>query len=673
MEAAITTLSAMGNQQDSPRSANENVVAPPFQVRNVKLDFPRFNGSNVLEWIFKAEQFFTYYNTPDAQCLTIAAVHMDSDVIPWFQMLSKNNPFQSWVRFTRALELDFGPSPYECPRSALFKLNQQAFVQDYYREFTALANRVYGVTPYALLDYFLSGLKPEIRRDVIAQDPTSMIRAVSLAKQYEEKYNPSQHTQLSNLYSKPPTTIVSQTHKTTSLPPLLPTPSSMQPNQPKKKKNSNIRNMSTTKMQLRREKGLCFTCDDKFTPLHRCPNKTYLLLHMEEEEKKVEEPEPPDDKQGTYSQNENLDHHLSFNALTGSAGMGIMKFQGTINGVAVQILLDSESSDNFIQPSLAHYLHLHVEPTYGVQVIVGDGHALTAEGFVSNMEVHIQNHTLQLPVFLLPVAGTDLVLGVAWLATLSPHILDYNALTFKFYDHGKFITLNGEKSKLPAPIQFHHITRITATNVVSKFFTMPLQLPYFSHDYALQSPAPEDPYLATFTDVIAIPRRLALRSDKDIMDTRCYFGMFPIMQFKISLGAHYISHLGAHYISHNFLFIMKHDIGSALPVVQILQSQIIIDGRRNVREILVKWASLNDVHATWAIWLPSQMNDAANTNLEDKVDFNGGGNVIYKSEAMAELKIVSHSVSKVGQLAPNNKTIKRENNKFKCNYGVRLK
>ena len=47
-------------------------------------------------------------------------------------------------------------------------------------------------------------------------------------------------------------------------------------------------------------------------------------------------------------------------------------------------------------------------------------------------------------MFSLPIAGADLVLGVAWLATLGPHILDYNALTFKFYVHGKFITLNGE-------------------------------------------------------------------------------------------------------------------------------------------------------------------------------------------------------------------------------------
>jgi len=61
-------------------------------------------------------------------------------------------------------------------------------VQDYYREFTALANRVYGVSPGALLDCFLSSLNPEIRKDVIAQDPTSMIRVVSLAKLYEENY-----------------------------------------------------------------------------------------------------------------------------------------------------------------------------------------------------------------------------------------------------------------------------------------------------------------------------------------------------------------------------------------------------------------------------------------------------------------------------------------------------
>jgi len=41
-------------------SGKKVVYNQPFQARNVKLDFPRFNGSEVLQWIFKAEQLFDY-------------------------------------------------------------------------------------------------------------------------------------------------------------------------------------------------------------------------------------------------------------------------------------------------------------------------------------------------------------------------------------------------------------------------------------------------------------------------------------------------------------------------------------------------------------------------------------------------------------------------------------
>nr|KYP32492.1 hypothetical protein KK1_046816 [Cajanus cajan] len=150
------------------RETNGGASVQPFQVRNVKLDFPRFVGTDVLQWIFKAEQFFNYYNTPDAQRLTIAAIHLEKDVVPWYQMMTRTNTFHSWVDLTRALEIEFGPSPYECPRSHLFKLTQAGSVQDYYVQFTSLANRVHGITTDALLDCFVGGLKPEIRRDVIA-------------------------------------------------------------------------------------------------------------------------------------------------------------------------------------------------------------------------------------------------------------------------------------------------------------------------------------------------------------------------------------------------------------------------------------------------------------------------------------------------------------------------
>jgi uncharacterized coiled-coil protein SlyX len=42
---------------------------PPLHARSVKLDFPRFDGSHALEWIFRATQFFDYYETPDPERL----------------------------------------------------------------------------------------------------------------------------------------------------------------------------------------------------------------------------------------------------------------------------------------------------------------------------------------------------------------------------------------------------------------------------------------------------------------------------------------------------------------------------------------------------------------------------------------------------------------------------
>ena len=100
------------NSSMDPNAQNHR---QPFQVQNVKIDFPRFDGSNVMEWIFRAQQFFDYYDTPELDRVTIASIHMDKQVIPWFQMIQRTTPFTSWDALTRALEIEFGPSIFDCP------------------------------------------------------------------------------------------------------------------------------------------------------------------------------------------------------------------------------------------------------------------------------------------------------------------------------------------------------------------------------------------------------------------------------------------------------------------------------------------------------------------------------------------------------------------------------
>ncbi|CAJ2652754.1 unnamed protein product [Trifolium pratense] len=407
--------------------AGLNNNRPPFQVRNVKLEFPRFDGKNVHEWIFRAEQFFEYYDTPDPDRLTIASVHLDKDVVPWYQMMQRTHPFMSWIELTRALELDFGPSIYECPRATLFKLNQTGSVADYYLQFTSLANRVYGLSNDALVDCFVSGLSNEIRRDVLIHTPPSLVKAVSLAK---------------------------------------------------------------------------------------CPNRQLMLLQYDdnEEENVVEIPSDSSDVAINTLETTQPEHHLSFNAMKGNSSMGILRFSGTIEHIQVQILIDGGSSDNFLQPRIARFLKLPIEPGPVFKVLVGNGEIMTAEGVIQNLALNIQGTELQVPVFLLPVAGADVILGASWLATLGPHVADYASLTLKFFINGKFVTLQGEATPRPAAAQFHHFKRLHYTDAIAECFTIQWLKSHTDEDIFRDLPTNIEPEIAillhTYKELFKTPNTL---------------------------------------------------------------------------------------------------------------------------------------------------------------------
>lgn len=81
-----------------------------------------------------------------------------------------------------ALETRFAPTAFDDPRGNLFKLTQSFTVASYLTEFESLANRLEGLSTTDLLSCFVSGLKPEIRREVVAQQPTTISQAAGLAR-----------------------------------------------------------------------------------------------------------------------------------------------------------------------------------------------------------------------------------------------------------------------------------------------------------------------------------------------------------------------------------------------------------------------------------------------------------------------------------------------------------
>ncbi|XLU70633.1 hypothetical protein S245_029686 [Arachis hypogaea] len=184
------------------------------------------------------------------------------------------------------MQMHFGPSLFENPREELSKLKQTASVKLYFDAFNELAARVYGMDDALMLDCFVGGLHPDLKREVKSRSPASLMQAVSLAKLFEDKFFPPTQNGRSSLRpqltSHPRTPNHTQQRTVPALPsppniphtpPLLPTPPV----------SNTLRKLSSTEIQFRRDRGLYFTCDERYTPAHKCSSKHYFLIQTLEE------------------------------------------------------------------------------------------------------------------------------------------------------------------------------------------------------------------------------------------------------------------------------------------------------------------------------------------------------------------------------------------------------
>nr|POF25153.1 hypothetical protein CFP56_47401 [Quercus suber] len=208
------------------------------QTRIYRVDFPQFNGEDPIGWIYKVEKIFKYQKTADEEKITLASFHLQDDALQWYQWFEKTQTNVSWEEFTHALCVRFGPSDYEDFDEALAKLCQTG--------------------------------TDEIRLEVKLFCPTTLVHATSLARLQEEK--------LQQTGEPPPKT---------GLIPLPQRRSSPDPTRDSQiLPSATFKKLSWFEMQGRLDKGLCYNCDEKFGPRHRCKTtqQVFLLDTLDEAE-----------------------------------------------------------------------------------------------------------------------------------------------------------------------------------------------------------------------------------------------------------------------------------------------------------------------------------------------------------------------------------------------------
>lgn len=279
-----------------------------------------FDGSNPLDWIFQAENYFTYYNIPENRRLSLSVFYVTGAALSWYKYLHNNALLGRWRDFSRALELRFGHSDYENHQAALFKLKQTTTVMSYQSE------RYYPGHKCNPPQFLLIADNEPFDHDEV--DPNSTEN--------------------------------------------FPTPATLQPTN---------------------------------------PNQFFAL---------------------------------SSAAFFGLSSAQALRVTGFINNKPVQVLIDSGSTHNIIQPRIVSFLNLPKQDIPEFAVMVGNGESLKCQAVCPSISLAIQDASFNIPVFVLPVAGADVILGIAWLQTLGPVLADFAIPQLTFNVGPKAITLRGE-------------------------------------------------------------------------------------------------------------------------------------------------------------------------------------------------------------------------------------
>lgn len=324
-----------------------------------------------------------------------------------------------------------------------------------------LSNRIVGLPSNALLSCFISGLKPHIRREVQALQPINLTQAIAFAKLQEDKYN--SFKKISPI-SQPNNTMPSYT-KT-----VPPTATNLQPSLlPKPPTSLPIKTLTPAKLQSRREKGLCYNCDERYFPGHKCKSQFFLLLEHDDDDI----PAPPTEPH-TATDPEVLPQ-ISLHAMLGHTSPKTLRLSGTIRNHNITILIDSSSTHNFIQERIVHFLNLPISNSNQFQVIIGNGDTLSCHTQCLNGPVLLSNKLFTIDFFILPISGVDLVLGVQWLKTLSPIITDYSTIQVEFTWHNEKVILQGLSDSHIHEVSSNQLQRLLHTNSISEYYKLQLQ------------------------------------------------------------------------------------------------------------------------------------------------------------------------------------------------------
>ncbi|KAL1555793.1 hypothetical protein AAHA92_11493 [Salvia divinorum] len=222
--------------------------------------------------------------------------------------------------------------------------------------------------------------------------------------------------------------------------------------------------VSNAEKSERSRRGLCWHCPEKWVPGHSC--KVKLLCYMDDDLEMAQK----DDSGECFPNDEVITADLShLHALDGKGSSKPFMVQGNVGRTAVQVLIDTGATLDFLHPRIAERLQLELTPIRPFRVLVGNGASLLCTHISRGTKLTLQGTLFLVDLHILAHHGPDVILGMKWLESLGKISADFVEKTLEFTMEGQAVFLRG---MMPGPkqISLHSLSVLTAQAAEHEFY-----------------------------------------------------------------------------------------------------------------------------------------------------------------------------------------------------------
>jgi hypothetical protein len=133
----------------------------------------------------------------------------------------------------------------------------------------------------------------------------------------------------------------------------------------------------------------------------------------------------------------------------------------SVGAASLLALLDSGSTHSFISEDAARRTRLPIEDRPRMTATVTNGERVACSGVIRHTPFSIDATSLATDLFVMPLAGYDLVLGTRWLGTLGPIVWDFATRSVSFQQQGRTICWMGAPS--PTTLRLRSVAAASGT------------------------------------------------------------------------------------------------------------------------------------------------------------------------------------------------------------------